>query len=487
MMTCRSDDVCGTEVTIDGGEIESVRDCAKLCGTQIVVENLFHNIPARRKFLKADDTEGAHIVSLVKALSLAEHGVKFSLYQDGSEIFASPDDGPLGDRVNAIFKYNEKFIDFRYGEGEISACGTICDPTVGNICKKNIVSFVNGRLVRSDIINSALSEELAPIFPNHRGILAYILLEIDPAAIDINVHPMKREVRFKSEMSIRSFFRNCVVDVFGNGTSQIGGTDIPADMAKCLSPVWRKCHVPPYGTTHSDISSGSDILRSGAKNMENFSVRTQEIVDCGDVCSDGRGWRFIGTISSEIALFECATGLILFNIRLALRRVTYEKITSCGGVLSKQQLLIPLEISVPCSDEERIGHLLPIFAKYGFSIYPFGKCDYKLDAIPPWLSYADGELIAREFVSDCGEFAKNLKLGNVDEMVAKRVATTVNPESYRTQTAIEGLCDELLGCRNPLLCPLGNAIYFEFPFCEINGRFYASVRTGTPRISPAIT
>jgi DNA mismatch repair protein MutL len=476
LFTRGMEDAWGTEICINGGKIENIRDCAKLPGTEIIVENLFHNVTARRKFLKSDDTESAHIISLVKAMAFAEAGMQFSLCQDGSEIFVSPATNTIGDRANAIFRHGEKFTDFHWKDEKISLHGTICDPSFANVCRKNIVVFVNSRLIRSDLVNFAICEELGPIFPNHRGILAYIFIKIDPGAVDVNVHPMKMEVRFRNESAVRASIKNCLAGVF-SGEKSFAGNNTPIAIpppgesaaAHLQFPMVRRNGSPRSpmasfpGRSVGEIGLGAKIL---AHSQGTFDGATGT-----NTCEE---WRFVGTMGEEIALFECSTGLIIFNIKLALRRVTYEKIIANIGAVDPQRLLIPIEISVAHTGEERVKNAISILGKYGFSIYSFGKYDYKIDAIPPWISYASAEIIAGEFLSSSSEVAKNLGQSNMDEFIAKRMAITASSKDYNTQDSVENLRHALLACPTPLLCPSGNAIFFELPFCEINGRFYAN-------------
>jgi DNA mismatch repair protein MutL len=136
LMTCFGNDGHGTEIIVDGGKVMAIKDRAKFKGTKVIVENLFYNVPARRKFLKSYETESMNIISLIKNLALAELDGKFSLFENGNLIFQSPNSKSLGDRINEIFKHDEKFIDFSYAEEDYAVDGAICDPTFGNVCQK---------------------------------------------------------------------------------------------------------------------------------------------------------------------------------------------------------------------------------------------------------------------------------------------------------------------------------------------------------------
>jgi DNA mismatch repair protein MutL len=469
LMTCHCDDSCGTEVIMNGGEIVEVRDCAKFSGTKVIVENLFHNVPARRKFLRSDETESAHIVHLIKCLALAESSVKFSLWQNGNKVFSSPDARGCGDRVNEIFRFGEKFIDFSHEDDSMAVSGTICDPTFGNVCRKNIVLFVNNRLVRSDALNFALCEELRPIFPAHRGILAYVFLKIDPAIVDVNVHPMKREVRFKNDAPVRNLIKKCMGSLFeAREVQSVAGT---------------RAIRPSKGGYSSGVGAGEtgkDAIGGATAKLR--TARTIAAARQGSFnlySTDGGGsceWRFIGTAFGEIALFESKSGVIVFNIRLAASRVFYERMTSHGWNSGSQLLLMAVEFSLSDGEIHSLQKFSSVLSKHGFSIYSFGRRDYKMDAIPEWMSLKDAEVLVRDLLAGGENFGKNPQRVDLEEMFVRRMSLAVNLENFKSSEDIEKLRDMLLESKNPLICPFGNATYFELPLADIGHRFHEKIR-----------
>ncbi|MDR1173747.1 MAG: DNA mismatch repair endonuclease MutL [Puniceicoccales bacterium] len=470
LMTCSSNDAHGTEIVIDGGKVVTVKDCAKFNGTKVIVENLFYNVPARRKFLKSDETESMNIISLIKNLALPELSVRFSLFQNGNEIFQSPNSKNFGDRINEIFKHSEKFIDFSYAEGDYTVDGAICDPTFGNVCKKNIVVFVNNRIVKSNIVNYAVCDALEPIFPNHRGILAYIFLKINPAMVDVNVHPMKKEVRFKNEMAVRGFIQRALLEVF----KKHGGMAVEKFVQGEAQPTFQnfqqlRLQSLQKGPPLQDYPTILPVSRISRREIPFVEQKKLDIFPSAE--PSDRDWKFVGIAFEEIAIFEQRTGIIIFNIRLALSRVTYEKVMAQRDIASSQQLLLPIEFSLSQEESDRFQRFLPIFLKNGFSVYSFGQYDYKIDAIPEWLSYQDAASLAHRLIGEDNGSTKNEKALNMEETFARCISQVSSLENYKTQDDIKKLQNALLSCKNPLLCPLGNAIYFELPLADMGRRF----------------
>jgi DNA mismatch repair protein MutL len=473
LVTCRDDDDSGVEIFIDGGVVTKTMDCTKRRGTKIAVENLFYNVPARRKFLKSDETEGAHIVYLLNTMALAKSEVEFSLFQNGVKIFSSPTSRNISDRINEIFKHEEKFIEFSYSGEGITMSGAICDPSFGNVCKKHLVTFVNGRLVRNDMIVAELCANLRPIFPNHRGILAYIFLTVDPASVDVNVHPMKKEVRFRNEMMIRGFIKSFVDQTFNSNISVVS-QEATSTMTPIVSKniFTQRISTPLRSNGMPRHAEVKDILTSKFAPGK-IPCHRQETFDITEHTSREE-WKFIGTVFGDIALFESISGLIIFNIKSAASRVVYEKILLTNDIEHVQQLLIPIEFSLPASSAERLEKFLPTLTAHGFSLYAFGKHDYKIDAIPEWISHRDAVVIVTDFIAKNENSSSNIDSINLKQSFAECASRGVDPGKYKTQSDIEKLRDALLACQNPLLCPSGNATYFEFPLSDMSRRFAAN-------------
>jgi DNA mismatch repair protein MutL len=196
LQTRRRDDEVGTEVLVNGGRIVHVRDCGCPVGTRIEVAQLFNSVPARRKFLKSDATEAAHLVQGVRLYALARPDVAFSLIEDGRTIFRSPECARLEERIAEIFgrQIADSVVPLEArGEEGLRLHGLIGRPGVGRSTRHEMITFVNQRPVDSRTLNFALIESYQESLPKGRYPLAFIFLDHDPAAVDVNVHPAKRE------------------------------------------------------------------------------------------------------------------------------------------------------------------------------------------------------------------------------------------------------------------------------------------------------
>ncbi|WP_043589744.1 DNA mismatch repair endonuclease MutL, partial [Geminisphaera colitermitum] len=197
----------GTEVHINGGKLVHVRDCGRAVGTRIEVAQLFNSVPARRKFLKTDATESAHIISCVRLYALAFPSVSFTLIEDGRTIFRSPECPALVDRVAEIFggQLASTLIPIDAHDDGMELRGLIARPGPGRATRHEMITFVNQRPVDNRTLTYALIESYHDMMPKGRYPAAFLFIDIDPAQVDVNVHPAKREVRFRSEPQVRGF------------------------------------------------------------------------------------------------------------------------------------------------------------------------------------------------------------------------------------------------------------------------------------------
>jgi DNA mismatch repair protein MutL len=198
---------------VNAGRLVHQRACGRPVGTRIDVEHLFEPVPARRKFLKSDRTEAGHIVNCVRLYALACPATSFALYEDGREVFSSPECSSLADRVGEIFgrQAAEGLLALDYADSDMRLSGLIGRPGVGRATRHDMVAFVNSRPVDSRTVNGALMESYRESVPQGRYPVAFVFLECRPSEVDVNVHPAKREVRFRSEAAVRGFIIRAVL------------------------------------------------------------------------------------------------------------------------------------------------------------------------------------------------------------------------------------------------------------------------------------
>lgn len=466
----------GHTLVVQDGNIVSEQTCQCPHGTKIEVKNLFYNVPARRKFLKSDTTETSHIISIVKQFALTEPNIIFNIINNGNHIFQSPGQGSLSDRFNKIFGYNEKFIPFHHDGEKYKIHGIICSPDFGEFCRKNILTYVNQRIVKSDIISSSICDATKGLYPHHREILACIFVEANASLLDINVHPMKREVRFKDEISLRQTTTIAIQSALDQTQNKSSlhqhDTQSLNTNQRCIT----LCHPKPeihinYQNLQPKPNIAQKEVRQQPIQPQQVNSRLYQQSSLKIHEQESSTWRWIGHAYGNIYLFESTTGIVFFNAKSALSRITYEEIMSDEYQASQQQLLLPINIKIASHETEQFEQILPALNNIGFSIYMCGQYEYKISATPSWTNYQDIPSIITQLTESMNQNT-NKKPCNMKTFCARILSNNVNTsiDIQNLSTTIQSICDKLLQCQNPLISPNGNAIYFEVRKYDIQKR-----------------
>ncbi|HTU02270.1 MAG TPA: DNA mismatch repair endonuclease MutL, partial [Candidatus Sulfotelmatobacter sp.] len=301
----------GTEIAVNASRLVHEKACGRPVGTRVDVEHLFEPVPARRKFLKTDRTESAHIVNCVRLYALACPSVSFALCEDGREIFRSPECSSLSDRVAEIFgrQAAEGLLPIDFAESGMRLAGLVGRPGIGRATRHDMVAFVNSRPVDSRTLNGALIESYRESIPQGRYPVAFVFLECAPAEVDVNVHPAKREVRFRREALVRGFVMRSVLTRLREWAGQAaeGG---------------RSSGGPVSLGAPGALPAPFQTWAGEPAQPASFTTPAAAPAPSGPAHCDAKGdfapaWRFLGTALGGYSVFETLQGLVLLDRRAA--------------------------------------------------------------------------------------------------------------------------------------------------------------------------
>lgn len=511
----------GTEILINGGKSVHVRECGRAVGTRIEVAQLFNSVPARRKFLKSDPTEAAHIIHGVRLYALAFPEVGFTLIEDGRIIFRSPKCSTLLERVAGIFgrQIAEGLVPLESAEQSMRISGLIGLPGQGRATRHEMITFINQRPVDSRTLNYALIESYHESLPKGRYPVAFVFFELPPTDVDVNVHPAKREVRFRSDSSVRSFVIRTILTRLrelgetqatllqtpgtANGTDALGGTPSvdpqsrpagglpqlrwsapevsraggPLDGAP-VSPVPR-----PMGASAPSTWPGSVVTiqprESGADSgttPPQREARSPEAVGVPSANAQlARTWRFLGLAHRHYAVFETASGIGLLDRRAAHERIWYERLQNAfaSGPVPSQRLLLPVPFELDTISSAMLLDAQDFLSKHGFEIAEFGRNFFRLEAVPDWMEPTDAESGVRDLLGLLREgqlHAKDLSLAR-DELARFSAIRATRLSESISETEIHAIVAELFRCRQPLTSPSGRPTLVELSHGELTRRF----------------
>jgi DNA mismatch repair protein MutL len=424
----------GIEVVVNGGRIENVTPVGCPPGTEIVVEDLFQHMPARRKSLKSKSIELAHCREVMINYMLCRPGMAFSFRSDGDiEMVHVPAEGMRGSLVAAFGpKVAENMI---FGDAE--AVGVRVEAYLGRLehtrsSLSDLKLFVNDRPVKSQKLASAVVEAYGSKLMKDRYPVGTVRIFVDSSEVDVNVHPSKREVRFDDELKVVDVVRCCVEKALGDSN-----LSFKYDLTK-----FSEAFEPTPGT----------IKRGTAVGVQ--STIATEVEGQG---SEGRPLIVpLAQLMNTYILAESGGNLLLIDQHAASERIVYETVLKAiqTGKEISQRLLTPMVIHLSASERKVLEENRETLDGAGFVIEPFGKGSYALRSIPTVLGVAQGESAFRNILGDLGRMAPSKKVG-LDVIWRVACHTAIRAGEPLSENQMRSLVSELLRTESPYTCEHG--------------------------------
>jgi DNA mismatch repair protein MutL len=554
-----SDSPEGTRIHISGGKIVEVKAAGAAPGTTIEVRQIFFNLPARRKFLRSEETESAHIQHYLTLAALAYPEVGFSFQKDGRQVWRLPaipaGEGQAGrltalrERLRALYGGELKLLplDFKAqlepwrsgdhaaeegtpataGSAEFRLWGFIGGPGVSRATREEQHLFVNRRPVENRGLNFALLEGYHTALMKGRYPVCCLFLEIDPAAVDVNIHPAKREVRFHREMDVRRLVVQAVRQTllgFHNQSSPANAPEPPR------APQESQTQPPTFGPSFelrfdrpgpprpeqaplrmgftpspappdapAAVSSPNPDATPGEFRPESPKpwmpgpaavnppeptapppskpetpanpVNPNEPVPLLKV-----PLRLLGVIGRLYVVLESDRGLVLLDQHAAHERILFEQMLErleSGGQAPSQKLLLPATIELSARDAAFARDNLVVLTRLGVGLSEFGERTFLLDALPPFVKSADPRAFVIELIDNlkaAGQEVNSMRLG--EHTVAKTVCRhAVKANDPLAGPELEKLVEQLRHCAMPYTCPHGRPTLIEMNFRELEKKF----------------
>ena len=525
----------GVEVFIAGGKAVSEKPAGCPPGTEVCARDLFFNVPARKNFLRTVATEERHIVEILSNIALAHHDVAFILKADGRILLSTPAAPSILPRISEFFgrEYAGALLPFSRTERGITVNGFIARRGFTRNSRAEQRIFVNARPVESAPVYRAIKEACGPMLERGRFQPALIYLSMPPGSVDVNVHPTKREVRFRNEFDVIAAVRtavsaalrtnDAVIPVTAEGVNDPAETsarlfpDFAPDMqAREFDPRERTedasgdAPVPASGIVTS-VDSLLESARVGyrvlgpmlhtpfgnAQPAENANSAPQledaelpippeqqpdppgneprpdfRLVAEDAPATDfgGTGLRLLGVLENSYIVAAIPGGLVLIDQHAAHERVLFERILNgIDGTLS-QKLLMPITIELSPADMAYVARNLHEFENIGFEIEPFGRNTIKLNSIPAAIKQENVGGFFHDMLARIGEFGAGQRLAT-DTLARAACKAAVKAHDRLSPQEAAALIEQMSHCALPYSCPHGRPTMLNISLSEIERRF----------------
>ncbi len=455
-------DAVGTMVRVEGGRVVDVRDVGAPAGTSIEVRGLFKNVPARRKYLKSGRAELAKIVEVVTSYAVIHHQVSFELFSGEKTIFKSVRSESWNDPLLRIFgrEVARNLVPIE-GEGRnVSVAGAAGRENVTRSSPDWIMTYVNGRFVRSRSLTRAVSEAYRTLIPTGRHPIAVVSLRIDPSQVDVNVHPAKMEVRFLREDEVVAM----VTDSIRLSLSQAGVVASAAPVAKPLQPT--VLGTPVEGTEAEEMGGGYSPIPGGSVSSEGSDLqrtlplasgRSRFALELAAEPLPG-GLRVLGQALQLYIVAEGPEGLVLVDQHAAAERIRYEVLSKkyASGTIS-QELIEPVTLELSPKEVVLLEEWGSTLAEMGFDVQPFGKNAYTVRSVPAIGWRLDSPGAVHDVLMDLFALGKVGTEATAKEEILKLLACrgSIKAGHEMGWKEMHDLLRALSSCASPRTCPHG--------------------------------
>ena len=480
MVTRTEDSPSGTKIVLHGGHVVSKERAGANKGTTVIVEDLFYNTPARRKFMKTDAREASSIIELIQQYAVCYAEIRFMMINNGQTLFSTAGDGDTMSAVKMLYPDLT-----RHGLIPVSSeyvSGFVSDPGSAMNTRKGQLFFVNGRLVSSGIIEKAVEEgyggRIFSGFP-----VAILFIEAEPVTIDVNIHPGKREIRFLRQDEIRNavsgavrkavmtdagvpkgFVKN-IESVRKESLNNTVAADVPeqpsgdqASIREYLFSLGDREETQPAADPYAPVFTAEETV-------EYEPYQQPAPFDFSDLT-------FKGYVFDTYIIMQGRDELYIFDQHAAHERVFYEKFVKGynESLHSPQPLLTAFTLNVSpdvySMDREWLGDL----RRMGYDIEDFGERTFIVRGIPPYMELSEAEGFAAGYAQAAGECG-GVNRTVIDKLIMRSCKSAVKAHDKLSELEINDLMNKLAQCDNPYSCPHGRPTFIKITSYDIERSF----------------
>jgi DNA mismatch repair protein MutL len=458
----------GSEIRVNGGAVESVREIGTSEGTCVEVADLFYNLPARRKFLKSDAAEAAQVSRLVTQLALGYPEVGFTLATTGRMLLECPPARGLRDRFFQLQGERPDLVEIRKAAGGLAITGYVAALAEQGPVRGPQNVFVNRRIVRDRTIAHAITQAYANATIKERSPEVHLFIEMPPDRVDVNVHPTKAEVRFLDQSHVHEVLRRALAEALGQGPSpefqfRAVSAGIPEPIAQSIPGVLAGASVTSrWDRETAPTVSTLEPAPGAASALSPAAMSVRPMIPLGQFRDT-----FIVAVDDE--------GVAIIDQHVAHERVLFEQTMErlSAGRLESQRLLSPMLVELSPSQRQALAAHADALARFGFEVEEFGGESLRLSGVPGLLAPGECEAAVRALADDL----EGLDRGSRVEDALRRIAATtachaaVKANDPLTREKMQYILDELRRTAYSTVCPHGRPVVLRLTRREIERNF----------------
>lgn len=488
-------DEAGTLVTIDGGQVTNRDRSDARQGTEMTVEHLFYNTPARLKHMKTIHTELGHITDVINRLSLSHPKIRFELYHNDKQLFQSNGRGDLIQIIAQIYGISvaKKMLKVDHKTLDYQITGYISKPEVTRSNRSFISTMINGRFIRNIPLNHAILKGYHTLLPIGRSPIVILQIEMDPILVDVNVHPAKLEVRFSKEKELYQAIETVIQEAFRKETLIPDATVKKAQQMKTEQERFQFEHEkktpsidPTKMTTvgnqpsrfdriETEVSSPTEAYeRKQTYELDESVENTQEIPAQVEPRKRVPVMYPIGQHHGTYIVAENEEGLYMIDQHAAQERIKYEFFRDKIGQVERdrQQLLIPLQFDFSKSESLMLEQYQEELEEVGLFFEHFGQSTYLVRSHPTWFPTGLEEAIIRDMVEQIIRDGKiNLNKLREEAAILMACKRSIKANHHLNNDEMFQLLEELRMTEDPFTCPHGRPIIIHFSSYEMEKLF----------------
>ena len=460
----------GTEIRVNGGVVASEVEAAAAEGTVVEVNELFYNLPARRKFLKSDAAESTQISRVTTQLALAYPEIGFTLTNAGRAVLQCPPAPSLRDRLYQLYGDRDDLLEIRKEAGGLRVTGFVATlaeqgPTRG---PQNV--FINRRIVKDRTIAHAIIDAYSTASIKERSPEVHLFIEMPPDALDVNVHPTKAEVRFREQSLVHEVVRRALLDGLGKGG--VPQLQLRPEIAE---------HEPVVASIPGIMAGGafpsrwtSPGARDAARPTETFNP-TQAGRQDFHTGSEFRPMMPLGQFRDTFIIAVDVEGIAIIDQHVAHERVLFERVMQrlVSGRLESQLLLVPLLIDLPAAAHEALVSRSGELNQMGFEVESFGDNTVRVTAVPALLRTEDSSKALLALAEDLEGLDRGAKVQEALQRIAATTAchAAVKANYPLTYEKMAHILEELRATAYSTVCPHGRPVMLRLTRREIEKNF----------------